>query len=283
VIISVPGNHIARDYGYESLGRRALARALPHRRSISGPGTDACVRSRHPTVEAIGIRHFADLVEQPPYGVGWWAPHPGAKRRILISDQLYACTASVADNMVEAGLHWLEFLDQAEHEDSRYADVIKIRGGKIIADPPRCDSPLDELGATLVRMHVVGVVRALSGALDCLAGAVIGVSALPQDILRADFKKVQSGLQKMRDSPPPTLGRQRQDEFGKCLDDHVAPAGPKGWLDWMLAFRNMLVHRGRRVELGPVPSEGCRALRAGRRAGTADQKGNPPSSRSAPV
>ena len=29
---------------------------------------------------------FSDFVEQAPYGVGWWAPHPGTKRRILIKD-----------------------------------------------------------------------------------------------------------------------------------------------------------------------------------------------------
>ena len=32
---------------------------------------------------------FADFTEQPPYGIGWWAPDPGTSRRILIADQLY--------------------------------------------------------------------------------------------------------------------------------------------------------------------------------------------------
>ena len=45
-----------------------------------------------------------DFVDQPPYGIGWWAPHPGTSRRIPISDQLYACIASVSANMTEAVL-----------------------------------------------------------------------------------------------------------------------------------------------------------------------------------
>jgi hypothetical protein len=50
---------------------------------------------------------FADFQEQPPYGIGWWAPDPSTSRRILISDQLYCCLESVAGNLTEAALHWL--------------------------------------------------------------------------------------------------------------------------------------------------------------------------------
>ena len=30
----------------------------------------------------------------------------------------------------------------------------------------------------------------------------------------------------------------------------ISSAGPEGWLEWALAFRNMLVHRGRRIGFG---------------------------------
>ena len=29
-------------------------------------------------------------------------------------------------------------------------------------------------------------------------------------------------------------------------------AGPAGWVDWMLDYRNMLVHRGRRIQIGQL-------------------------------
>lgn len=45
-----------------------------------------------------------DFAEHSPYGIGWWAPHPGTSRRIPISDQLYACVASLSANMIEAAL-----------------------------------------------------------------------------------------------------------------------------------------------------------------------------------
>jgi hypothetical protein len=30
----------------------------------------------------------------------------------------------------------------------------------------------------------------------------------------------------------------------------INSSGPDGWLDWTLAFRNMLIHRGRRIDIG---------------------------------
>jgi hypothetical protein len=50
---------------------------------------------------------FGDFDEKVG-GVGWWAPHPGTSRRILISDHLLQCIASIETNLVEARLHLLE-------------------------------------------------------------------------------------------------------------------------------------------------------------------------------
>ena len=63
-------------------------------------------------------RILADPTDAP-YGVGWWAPHPGTSRRILMSDLLYACTASVSTNLVEAGIHLLELIDARECRSRR--------------------------------------------------------------------------------------------------------------------------------------------------------------------
>ncbi len=98
------------------------------------------------------------------------------------------------------------------------------------------------------RLHVAGVVRAFASALDCAAGAIVGVVALPMSILKADFRKVRKHLNKS--SMAPKRAAKIQTEFGGRLEDLIAAAGPEGWLDWTLDFRNMLVHRGRRLEHG---------------------------------
>ena len=50
-------------------------------------------------------------------------------------------------------------------------------------------------------------------------------------------------------------------------------AGPPGWVDWMLDYRNMLVHRGRRIEIGQlVPRVSPHAV-GRRRTGTSEMAG----------
>jgi hypothetical protein len=99
------------------------------------------------------------------------------------------------------------------------------------------------------------MVRALAGALDCVAGTIIGVVALPIRILRADFGVVRSMLRKIAEKPT-GQGEGVQADFGKKLESLIASSGSDGWLDWALTFRNMLVHRGRRIEVGQfIPRE----------------------------
>jgi hypothetical protein len=191
---------------------------------------------------------FADFTEQPPYGIGWWAPAPGTSRRILIADQLYCCAASVAGNMTEAALHGLEFLDAADRDSARFVDAVKMENGRPIMDAPRAKSPLEQLGPEFIRIHQAGIIRALASALDCLAGVIIGVAALPMSILRADFDRARTRLGKI--TGVANDGEKMQAQFATRLEDSITAAGPPGWLDWTLDFRNMLVHRGRRFEYG---------------------------------
>jgi len=65
----------------------------------------------------------------------------------------------------------------------------------------------------MVRWHVAGVVRALTGALDCMAGAIIGFLALPKPILKADFGVVRSFLKKIV-ATASTDGERLQASFG---------------------------------------------------------------------
>ena len=191
---------------------------------------------------------FADFVEQQPYGIGWWAPEPGTSRRILIADQLSCCLASVMGNMTEAALHWLEYLDASERDSARLAHAVKIVRSGLVIDPPRPRSASEQLAPHLVWMHQAGLIRAIASSLDCLAGVTIGVAALANSILKADFKQARAVLARINGAAG--AGPKAQAEFGAQLEGAIAAAGPQGWIDWTLDLRNMLVHRGRRIELG---------------------------------
>jgi hypothetical protein len=77
---------------------------------------------------------------------------------------------------------------------------------------------------------------------------MIGAAALPMSILTADFDRARAKLAKINGSA--NTGAHRQAQLAAQLEAAVFAAGPPGWLDWTLDFRNMLVHRGRRLELG---------------------------------
>lgn len=190
---------------------------------------------------------LGDVVTGPPYGVGWWAPHPGTSRRILISDQLVACAMSTSENLVEAALHYLEYLDYVERESDWFVDAVSVEGSRLVVRSPRSRHAMDDIVLEMVTLHLVGIVRAVAGALDCLSGVVIGVAALPTSVLRADFGRTRRVLRELTDSVD--VGRTQQLDFGAVLERAIAGAGPDGWLDWALAFRNMLVHRGRRLAM----------------------------------
>ena len=79
---------------------------------------------------------FQDLDDQC-YGVGWWAPHPGTARRILISDYLLQCVESIKTNLIEARLHLMETFDWQGQESDFVANAAKLdESGRLLVDLP---------------------------------------------------------------------------------------------------------------------------------------------------
>ena len=194
-----------------------------------------------PEVELLYREIFNDL-DDKAFGIGWWAPHPGTSRRILISNYLLECVRSIRTNLTEAALHLLEAVDHWDKEGDFLANCVSVgENGKPIINVPRRISPVDDLARRMATLHTVGFFRALVGALDCLGASIVGVLALPTSITFANLKSTKKIL--MKSQNPIHMS------FQAKLDGILVAAGPAGWADWAIDFRNMVTHRGRRVHI----------------------------------
>lgn len=197
-----------------------------------------------PEVETLYREIFNDL-DEINYGVGWWAPHPGTSRRILISHYLLECVRSIRQNLTEAGLHLLEAVDNWDKESTFLADCMSVEpNGQISVHVPHRRCPNDDLARRLATLHAVGFFRAVVAAQDCLGASIIAVLALPKNIQYADLKAAQKAL---REASHPL-----QSNFLRLLDQTILDAGPLGWVEWITDFRNMATHRGRRININQV-------------------------------
>lgn len=193
-------------------------------------------------VNTLAEEVLADFDEHR-FGIGWWAPEPGTRRRILIADCLYQAIAGLHDNLVEAKLHLLELADCHEQLNCVMENAVSgnPRNG-VRVKHPRPRRPLDQLPKRFATLHVVGITRALNSVLDCMAAAIVGIAGVPTPIQGAGYGGVLRYLRDPRNNLHPA-----QQELREAILRHERNAGPDGWCKWVRAFRNMAVHRGRRL------------------------------------
>ena len=186
---------------------------------------------------------FDDL-DGTTFGIGWWTSMP-TRERILVADHLVLSLHSVQVNLIDARLHFLGALDSWEREQSfRARSVVVGRSGLPEVNLPKITSAHDELAEHQAQLHVVGLFRAAGSALDCLGAAMAIILALPIDVQRkATLQSVRNSLK--RKEPWNT----EASAFRGSFEQTIMKAGPAGWLDWALDYRNLLVHRARRTEL----------------------------------
>lgn len=200
--------------------------------------------------EALGVRVpslqglYDDIqadVDVTAGGVSWWVEHLDTHRRILITDHILAALHSVQENLAEAALHRLEYIEAVDQVSRRMSRFIRPDGSR---EMPAARCAADLLPHKLELLHAGGLFRAIGSALDCMAVVVIGVLGVPQDVLRADFQRTRLWL---RSETKKAVQRYPiQLEFASALEDVIQSAGPDGWLGWADDYRNMFVHRGRR-------------------------------------
>jgi hypothetical protein len=171
-------------------------------------------------------------------------PHPGTKRRILISDYCLQAAYSIEVKLTEAQLH-LHHLIYFHREASKHvAGAVRVEeAGRVTLRMPARSTPGDDLPSAMKQLHGAGVARSVASALDCLAAVIIGVAALPVDIRPAGL----GNLRRIReDKKWGSLHQSQRDVVDAALAARDA-AGPAGWCDWALGYRSMLVHRARRM------------------------------------
>jgi len=189
---------------------------------------------------------FADF-DETRGGIAWWYDHLDTRRRILISDHLWQCIASVSTNLIEARLHQAEVLEWWDRERRFVEHNLSWNDDDRLVIPKRL-RPLDELPNYFAELHTVGFFRAIHSACDCIAGVVVGVGGLAVRLQTIAFGQMRAYLRSAElstDFKP----------LSEKIDRWIAESGPRGWLDWALAFRNMLAHRGRTLQLARIQSE----------------------------
>ena len=202
-----------------------------------------------PNTHGLAAAIHNDLAEGSPYGIRWWEPKvdPQRARRILISDYLYACTANIPHHFLTARLHFLEFLEWAERDEQSRNERTRIVVPGYREIHPR--DAREYLYTTHVDAHQKGIVLSLASALDCLAAGVVGVCAVPVQIKTTKFGSLRKELIETRTKHVTPTGTTLHTQVWKEIRATITDCGPTGWLDWLVQYRNMLVHRGLRQEL----------------------------------
>jgi hypothetical protein len=190
------------------------------------------------------VNEIFDDLDEKAFGISWWKTPD--EERIFISDYLYQCAEGIETNLVEARLHYLEWLAAREIHNNRIADGIRFHpNGEPFFKHPPSTAPIDDLPNKLEGLHICGFFRAIGSSLDCLGGAIIGVLGLKSSLRMNDIKNAERALEKIKN--PQNPGETLQKEFREFFELIKEKSGPKDWLEWVDRYRNMFVHRGRRM------------------------------------
>ncbi|HXQ37191.1 MAG TPA: hypothetical protein VN843_24490, partial [Anaerolineales bacterium] len=185
----------------------------------------------------------ADL-DTHSFGISWW--QTSVQERILIGDYLYQCADGIEKNLVEAKLHYLEWLDVRERQNNRIADGIKFNpDGEPYFKHPASQAPIDDLINRMEGLHLCGFFRAIGSSLDCLGAVIIGVLGLDTSLRHSSIDIAERTLLAVKDTG--SLGSALQIHFRDFFEDLKKSSGPEDWLEWADQYRNMFVHRGRRI------------------------------------
>ncbi len=205
---------------------------------------NSVIRADVPSAKKL-VEEICSDFDTDEFGISWWKSLP-TQERILISDYLFQCVTGIEVNLMEAKLHYFEWLDANEKHNIKIANIVsRDSQGNLVEKMPKSIAPIDDLPLKLENLHLCGFFRAIGSALDCLGATIIGVVALPVSMRKSSIKSAQESLKKLNDlgSSGSTLQKGFSDFFANARTN----CGPNDWLEWADQYRNMYVHRGRRI------------------------------------
>ncbi|MBR7833627.1 hypothetical protein KDL01_10150 [Actinospica durhamensis] len=179
-------------------------------------------------------------------GFGWWHGHLDQARSILAGDYLISVCEQVSQCLTRAAWHEKTF-NEAWFAEARWMRAALATGRE---QAPHERSEMDEQRAVRIETSLDGFFQACGSVLDNLAAVAIGTLGLSTDLVTADWNvigKAAGGEAKLLQAPT-SPGRTVQDKAVERIQ-HSAAAGPDGWLRWTIGMRNLLVHRGRRMQV----------------------------------
>ena len=190
-------------------------------------------------------KRFPHDLDEQKFGVSWWVG-PSFKERILISDYLYQCVDGIEKNLGEAKLPYFEWLDARDRQNNRIVDVVsRDEHGRLLQKMPASRAPIDDLPTRLEALHLCGFFRAIGSSLDCLSAPIIGVLGLKTGLRKSDIGLAERAIARLTGGN--IAGEKLQLDFKTELERIKRDSGPDGWFDWTIQYRNMFVHRGRRI------------------------------------
>ena len=200
-----------------------------------------------PSAKKLVQEIFNDL-DVNTFGINWWHSLP-TEERILIGDYLFQCASAIEVNLMEAKLHYFEWLHAVENHNKKIVNIVtRDSSGRLIDKMPKSNAPIDDLPLKLENLHLCGFFRAIGSTLDCLGATIFGVLALScrksKSLRKSDIAEAQKVLRELNDSG--TSGSKLQIDFRDFFENLKTTCGPKDWLEWADQYRNMYVHRGRR-------------------------------------
>jgi hypothetical protein len=190
------------------------------------------------------IRELSETLNQEflesSSGFAQFADIPDEIDRAIASDQIAQSARAIAENLLEAQLH--------------YEALKKLFGDDGLSYPSGADPQEYARQGAEIDLHITGFVRALGSSLDCLAAVTTGVLRIPESIHRAGLPTLEGRLRdrilgKGKSGSPDH--EQSWQEFYDLIQQHAA-SPPTGWFEWLGGMRNLNVHRARltRVMLG---------------------------------